>query len=204
MEQLTVNMQPKTAHLFIIAAPSGGGKSTLCHRVLKRFPEMRYSVSFTTRQRRRGEQDGVDYHFINKRDFKNRIKSGKWAEWAVVHGNYYGTSADFLADALAAHRDILLDLDVQGARQILARYPNSVAIFILPPSLEVLRERLEARGTDSAESIAMRLKNAEEEIAQQDIFHHIIVNERLSKAVQELISIIDNYRTKILHGNAAK
>ena len=188
-------MQPKTAHLFIIAAPSGGGKSTLCHRVLKRFPEMRYSVSFTTRQRRRGEQDGVDYHFINKRDFKNRIKSGKWAEWAVVHGNYYGTSADFLADALAAGRDILLDLDVQGARQILARYPNSVAIFILPPSLEVLRERLEARGTDSAESIAIRLKNAAEEIAQQDMFHHIIVNERLSKAVQELISIIDKYRT---------
>ncbi len=188
-------MQPKTAHLFIIAAPSGGGKSTLCHRVLKRFPEMRYSVSFTTRQRRRGEQDGVDYHFINKRDFKNGIKSGKWAEWAVVHGNYYGTSADFLADALAAGRDILLDLDVQGARQILARYPNSVAIFILPPSLEVLRERLEARGTDSAESIAIRLKNAAEEIAQQDMFHHIIVNERLSKAVQELISIIDKYRT---------
>jgi len=188
-------MQPKTVHLFIIAAPSGGGKSTLCHRVLKRFPEMRYSVSFTTRQRRRGEQDGVDYHFINKRDFKNGIKSGKWAEWAVVHGNYYGTSADFLADALAAGRDILLDLDVQGARQILARYPNSVAIFILPPSLEVLRERLEARGTDSAESIAIRLKNAAEEIAQQDMFHHIIVNERLSKAVQELISIIDKYRT---------
>ena len=189
-------MQPKTAHLFIIAAPSGGGKSTLCHRVLKRFPEMRYSVSFTTRQRRRGEQDGVDYHFINKRDFKNGIKSGKWAEWAVVHGNYYGTSADFLADALAAGRDILLDLDVQGARQILARYPNSVAIFILPPSLEVLRERLEARGTDSAKSIAIRLKNAAEEIAQQDMFHHIIVNERLSKAVQELISIIDKYRTE--------
>jgi guanylate kinase len=188
-------MQPKTAYLFIIAAPSGGGKSTICHRVLKRFPEMRYSVSFTTRQRRRGEQDGVDYHFINKRDFKNGIKSGKWAEWAVVHGNYYGTSADFLADALAAGRDILLDLDVQGARQILARYPNSVAIFILPPSLEVLRERLEARGTDSAESIAIRLKNAAEEIAQQDMFHHIIVNERLSKAVQELISIIDKYRT---------
>jgi guanylate kinase len=200
LEQFNLNMQPKTAHLFIIAAPSGGGKSTLCRRVLKRFPEMRYSVSFTTRKRRRGEQDGVDYHFINKRDFKNRIKSGKWAEWAVVHGNYYGTSADFLADALAAGRDILLDLDVQGARQILARYPNSVAIFIRPPSLEVLRERLEARGTDSAESIAIRLKNAEEEIAQQDLFQHVIVNEKLSKAVRELISIIDKYRIKSLNG----
>lgn len=189
-------MQPKTAHLFIIAAPSGGGKSTLCHRVLKRFPEMRYSVSFTTRQRRRGEQDGVDYHFINKRDFKNGIKSGKWAEWAVVHGNYYGTSADFLAKGLAEGRDILLDLDVQGTRQILARYPGSVAIFIMPPSLEVLRERLEARGTDSAESIAIRLKNAEREIAQLDLFQHVIINEQLSKAVQELISIIQKYRAQ--------
>ena len=188
-------MEPKAAHLFIIAAPSGGGKSTLCREVLKRFPDMRYSVSYTTRKRRRGEQDGVDYHFINKRDFKGGIKAGKWAEWAVVHGNYYGTSVDFLADGLAAGRDILLDLDVQGTRQILAHYPNSVAIFILPPSLKVLHDRLKARGTDSAESIAMRLKNAEKEIAQQDLFHHIIINERLSEAVQELISIIHKYRT---------
>lgn len=188
-------MQPKAAHLFILAAPSGGGKSTLCREVLRRFPEMRYSVSYTTRKRRRGEKEGVDYHFIGKRAFKNGIKTGKWAEWAVVHGNYYGTSADFLADGFADGRDILLDLDVQGTRQILARYPRSVGIFILPPSLEVLRYRLEARGTDSAENIAIRLKNAEKEIAQHDLFHHIIVNEQLAQAVQELISIILKYRT---------
>ena len=157
---------------------------------------MRYSVSYTTRKRRRGEQDGFDYHFIGKRDFKKGIQAGKWAEWAVVHGNYYGTSADFLASGLADGRDILLDLDVQGTRQILASYPNSVAIFILPPSLKVLRDRLEARGTDSAESIAIRLRNAEKEIAQQDLFQHIIINEQLSKAVQELIAIIQNYRTQ--------
>jgi guanylate kinase len=195
LERLNVNMQSKAAHLFIIAAPSGGGKSTLCREVLKRFSDMRYSVSYTTRKRRRGEQDGVDYHFIGKRDFKSGIKTGKWAEWAVVHGNYYGTAADFLADGLADGRDILLDLDIQGTRQILARYPDSVAIFILPPSLEVLRNRLEARGTDSPESITIRLKNAEKEIAQQDLFQHIIINEQLSKAVQELISIIHKYRT---------
>jgi guanylate kinase len=194
LEHLNVNRQPKAAHLFIIAAPSGGGKSTLCREVLKRFPDMRYSVSYTTRKRRRGEKDGADYHFIDKRDFENGIKTGKWAEWAVVHGHYYGTSADFLADGFADGRDILLDLDVQGTRQILARYPNSVAIFILPPSLEVLRDRLEARGTDSPENIAIRLKNAEKEIAQKDFFHHIIVNEQLSKAVQELISVIVKYR----------
>lgn len=188
-------MQRKAAHLFIIAAPSGGGKSTLCREALKRFSDMHYSVSYTTRKRRPGEQDGVDYHFIGKRDFRTGIKTGKWAEWAVVHGHYYGTSADFLAKGLAEGRDILLDLDVQGTRQILARYPGSVAIFIMPPSLEVLRERLEARGTDSAESIAIRLKNAEREIAQLDLFQHVIINEQLSKAVQELISIIHQYRT---------
>jgi guanylate kinase len=189
-------MQPKAAHLFIIAAPSGGGKSTLCRELLKRFSDMHYSVSYTTRKCRRGERDGVDYHFIGKRDFKNGIVAGKWAEWAVVHGNYYGTSADFLAKGLSAGQDILLDLDVQGTRQILARYPNSVAIFILPPSLDVLQARLEARGTDSPESIALRLKNAQDEIAQQDLFHHIIINEQLSQAVQELISIIAKYRTQ--------
>jgi len=189
-------MQRKAAHLFIIAAPSGGGKSTLCREALKRFSDIHYSVSYTTRKRRPGEQDGVDYHFIGKRDFRNGIKTGKWAEWAVVHGHYYGTSADFLAKGLAEGRDILLDLDVQGTRQILARYPGSVAIFIMPPSLEVLRERLEARGTDSAESIAIRLKNAEREIAQLDLFQHVIINEQLSKAVQELISIIQKYRAQ--------
>ena len=139
MEHLNVNMQRKAAHLFILAAPSGGGKSTLCREALKRFSDMHYSVSYTTRKRRPGEKDGVDYHFIGKRDFRNGIKTGKWAEWAVVHGHYYGASADFLAKGLAEGRDILLDLDVQGTRQILARYPGSVAIFIMPPSLEVLR-----------------------------------------------------------------
>lgn len=188
-------MQPKPVHLFIIAAPSGGGKTTLCREVRKRFSDMLYSVSYTTRKLRDGEQEGGDYHFIDKKEFENGIAAGKWAEWALVHGNYYGTSADFLDKGLSDGRDILLDIDVQGTRQILKRYTNSVAIFILPPSLEVLRQRLIARGTDSAESIAVRLANAEKEMNQQDLYHHIIVNDQLLKAVQELISIIENYRT---------
>jgi guanylate kinase len=195
LESLDINTQPRSAHLFIIAAPSGGGKTTLCREVRKRFSDMLYSVSYTTRKLRDGEQEGVDYHFIGKNDFENGIAAGKWAEWALVHGNYYGTSADFLDKGLADGRDILLDIDVQGTRQILEHYSNSVAIFILPPSLEVLQQRLEARGTDSAESIAVRLKNAEKEMSQQDLYHHLIVNDQLSKAVPELISIIDNYRT---------
>jgi guanylate kinase len=188
-------MQPKSAHLFIIAAPSGGGKTTLCREVRKRFSDILYSVSYTTRKLRDGEQEGVDYHFIDKDDFENGIAAGKWAEWALVHGNYYGTSADFLDKGLSDGRDILLDIDVQGTGQILEQYANSVAIFILPPSLEALQQRLIARGTDSAESIAVRLRNAEKEMNQQDLYHHIIVNDQLSKAVAELISIIENYRT---------
>lgn len=187
-------MQSESAHLFIIAAPSGGGKTTLCREVRKWFPDMLYSVSYTTRKRRDGEQEGVDYHFVDKTDFESGIAAGKWAEWALVHGNYYGTSADLLDAGLADGRDILLDIDVQGARQVLQNYPNSVAIFILPPSLEVLQQRLTARGTDSAESIAVRLKNAEKEMKQKDLFHHVIVNDQLSKAVPELIAIIENYR----------
>jgi len=195
LESPDINTQPRSAHLFIIAAPSGGGKTTLCREVRKRFSDMLYSVSYTTRKLRDGERDGVDYYFIDKNDFENGIAAGKWAEWALVHGNYYGTSGDFLDKGLADGRDILLDIDVQGTRQILEHYTNSVAIFILPPSLEVLQQRLKARGTDSAESIAVRLKNAEKEMSQQDLYHHLIVNDQLSKAVPELISIIENYRT---------
>ena len=180
--------------MFIIAAPSGAGKTTLCLEVRKRFSDMLYSISYTTRPLRKGEQEGVDYHFITADDFENGITAGKWAEWALVHGNYYGTSAHFLDNGLADGRDVLLDIDVQGTRQILEQYPNCVAIFILPPSLEVLQQRLIARGTDSAENIAVRLQNAKKEMAHKDLFHHTIVNDQLSKAVSQLISIIEGYR----------
>jgi len=188
-------MQPKSAHLFIIAAPSGGGKTTLCREVRKRFSDMLYSVSYTTRKLRNGEQEGVDYHFIDKTDFENRIAAGKWAEWALVHGHYYGTSADFLDKGLSNGRDILLDIDVQGTRQILERYPESITIFILPPSLDALAQRLELRDTDSQESIALRLKNAEKEITQKDLYRHEIVNDRLPEAVARLTAIVERYRS---------
>jgi guanylate kinase len=187
-------MQPKSTHLFIISAPSGGGKTTLCLKVRKQFPDMLYSVSYTTRKPRQGEQDGVDYHFIGKNEFKARIEDGKWAEWALVHGNYYGTATAFLDEGLIAGHDILLDLDVQGTRQLRKRYAECVAIFIRPPSLQVLQRRLEARGSDSPETIAVRLRNAEKEIAQLDLYHHVIVNDQLPIATKELISIIEKYR----------
>ena len=187
-------MQSKSTYLFIISSPSGGGKTTLCQKVRKHFPDMRYSVSYTTRKPRPGEQNGVDYHFIDKDDFKARIDDGKWAEWALVHGNYYGTDTAFLDEGLIAGDDILLDLDVQGTRQLLKRYRECVAIFIRPPSLESLQQRLEARGSDSPENIAIRLRNAHKEIAQQDLYRHVIVNDDLDIAIRDLISIIEQYR----------
>ena len=185
----------KPGVLFIISAPSGAGKSTLCRAVLNRFSDLVYSVSYTTRSLRGGEQNGVDYHFISKDEFEKGISQGRWAEWAEVHNHYYGTCADFLDGELNAGRDILLDIDIQGAGQILQRYPDSVTIFIMPPSLKTLKARLQARGTDSPEVIAVRLKNAQDEIAQKDVYRHIIINDRLTDAIAELIAIIESYRS---------
>jgi len=184
----------KQGHLFIISAPSGGGKTTLSKAVVNRFNDIFYSVSYTTRSPRNGEQDGVDYYFIQKKDFEKRIESGHWAEWAEVHGNYYGTSAEFLDKGLDSGHDMLLDIDVQGTIQILGRYPDSVTIFIMPPSLETLRKRLEMRRTESRATIERRLLNAENEMAQKGLYRHLIVNDQLSVSIEKLIAIIEKYR----------
>ncbi len=181
--------------LFILSAPSGAGKSTLCRAVLDHFPDMLYSVSYTTRPPRNGERDGVHYYFIDRDEFKKGIEQGRWAEWAQVHDNYYGTSADLLERGLNGAKDILLDIDVQGMGQILARYPAGITIFIMPPSLEILRTRLETRGTDSPEVIAVRLRNAQQEMAHKDRYRHIVINDQLADATTELIGIIEKYRS---------
>lgn len=187
-------MADKHGCLFVVSAPSGAGKTTLCKAVRGHFPDILYSVSFTTRKPRNGEREGVDYHFISEENFKRKIRKNHWAEWAKVHGNYYGTSADFINGGLAAGKDILLDIDVEGTRHILKRYPDSVTIFIMPPSMEALRHRLERRGTEKKEEIAGRLVSAEKEIAKKDIYRHIIVNDHLPDAEKELISIIQKFR----------
>ncbi|MEJ2166945.1 MAG: guanylate kinase [Desulfobacterales bacterium] len=181
--------------LFILSAPSGAGKSTLCRAVRKHFPDLLYSISYTTREPRKGEQNGVDYHFISKAAFENGIARNQWAEWAEVHGNYYGTSAEFIDGGLADGRDILLDIDVQGTCRILKRYPDAITFFIMPPSLEALRRRLENRGTDSPEVIDLRLENAKQEMSCKELYRHVIVNDQLSDAVAELIGIIERYRS---------
>ena len=181
-------------HLFIISAPSGGGKTTLSKAVVNRFKDILYSVSYTTRSPRNSEQNGVDYYFIPKKDFQAKIEKGYWAEWAKVHGNYYGTSSDFLEKGLASGRDILLDIDVQGTVQILGNYPESITIFIMPPSLDILRKRLEMRRTESRTTIKRRLLTAEKEMAQKDLYRYIIVNDQLSVSIEQLAAIIEKYR----------
>lgn len=184
----------RTGRLFIISAPSGAGKTTLRRAALARFPDLTYSVSFTTRAPRAGERDGRDYVFISAAEFEAGIRDGRWAEWARVHGHCYGTSAQVLESACAAGRDLLLDIDVQGAQQICRRFPESVTIFILPPSLAVLEERLRARGTDRPEAIELRLRNARKEMEQKDRYRHVIVNDDLETAVAKLTAVLDSYR----------
>ncbi len=188
-----INPQVDKGALFIISAPSGAGKTTLCHYVRERFTDMVYSVSYTTRSPRPGEQQGADYHFISEDEFECGIRNSQWAEWAKVHDNHYGTSAVFLDHVLGQGGNVLLDIDVQGTRQILKRYPQAVTMFIMPPSLDELRIRLLDRAADSPETIAKRLKNAALEMALSHQYRHIIVNDLLDDAVEQLVSIIGRY-----------
>ncbi len=191
-------MTPDSTHrgrLFILSAPSGAGKTTLRRALLERLPDLAYSVSYTTRPPRAGEVEGRDYRFLSRPEFEEGIRRGRWAEWACVHGHYYGTSAEDLCRALAAGKDVLLDIDVQGAASLLRRFPESVTVFIEPPSLEELERRLRSRGTDPPEAIALRLRNAVREMAARERYRYVIVNDRLADAVEELVRIFTACRT---------
>ena len=174
----------------MVSAPSGAGKTTLCDAARRRLPDLVYSVSSTTRAPRGGEQEGRDYFFVTEAQFCEGIDTGQWAEWARVHDNYYGTSARFIDDHLDAGRDVLLDVDVQGAAQLLGRYPDAVTIFIMAPSMEVLRQRITARGLDSRAVIDKRMKNAEAEIACKGMYRHLVVNDDLDAAIARFVSIL--------------
>ncbi len=183
-----------TGTLFVLSAPSGTGKTTICSQLCQLVPDLVFSVSSTTRSPRTGERPGIDYHFVSIAEFERKIEAGLWAEWARVHGNYYGTSAEFLDAALVRRQTVLLDIDVQGARQIRKRYPDCVTVFIMPPSMEALQTRLAARQTDDAATITKRLTNARDEISQKDQYQHIIVNDDLQTAVDEMVALISQYR----------
>jgi len=183
--------------LFIISSPSGGGKGTLIREVLRTVPRIGYSVSFTTRQIRDGEEDGVHYNFVSHRDFENLIEQGEFLEYAKVHGNYYGTSKTQVEREISAGRDIILEIDVQGADLVRAKAPDAVGIFILPPSFEVLRERLIARQTESDAELKLRLKNSRDEVREYAKFDYVIINDQVEKAVNELQSVIYGERCKL-------
>ena len=176
--------------LFVVSAPSGAGKTTLCRKLLKKNAHLKLSVSYTTREPRRGEVNDVDYTFITKKRFMTMIDRGEFAEWAMVHGNLYGTSLKRIQRMSGDGYDILLDIDIRGAMQIKKTYKSATFIFILPPSLKELRERLLKRKTDSMDVIRKRLDNAKEEIAYYKDYDFVIVNDELDTAFQELKSII--------------
>lgn len=182
--------------LFVVSAPSGAGKTTLVHRLIESDPLLRLSVSYTTRAPRPGEQNGVHYHFVSPAQFRTMVENGAFLEWAEVHGNYYGTARAWVEAELAAGRDVVLEIDWQGARQIKARFPACVTIFILPPSFAELEARLRKRASDSDAVIAKRLANAHEELRHVHEFEYAIINDCLDVATQELIAVVTAERCR--------
>lgn len=176
----------------MVSAPSGAGKTTLIQHVMQRFSFLSYSISHTTRKPRGNEQDGVDYFFIDPETFKLKIEQHEWLEWARVHGNYYGTSKKFISQQTAKGKHLVLDIDVQGVRQIMSSELKPITIFIQPPSIKVLAQRLEMRGTDSEAVIKKRLANAQTEIDQKGLYQYVVINDDLDHAKKELIDIFEN------------
>jgi len=176
--------------VFVITGPSGVGKGTLIERLLERIPELDLSISATTRGPRPGEVDGRDYHFLDQGEFDRRVAAGDFLEQATYSGNRYGTLREEVERRLAEGRSVVLEIEVQGARQVRDAMPQAVQIFIAPPSPEVLRERLEGRGTDSTEAIEERLRTAETELTARDEFPHVVVNDEVQKAASELEALV--------------
>lgn len=188
--------------LFIVSAPSGAGKTTLCRMAVDYFSDLRHSISYTTRPPRDGEQNGVDYHFVSKEIFQEMTLRGEFLEWAEVHGNRYGTSGRDIKSLLKDGLDIILDIDVQGARQVKKESENQrvkesiVFIFVLPPSLEACEQRVRNRGKDNYETISSRLENAKSEIKELAWYDYLIINENLEEAFERLKSIIVAERSR--------
>jgi guanylate kinase len=176
--------------VFVITGPSGVGKGTLIEQLLERVPELELSVSATTREPRSGEVDGRDYHFLTGEEFDRRVDAGDFLEHATYSGNRYGTLRQEVERRLADGRSVVLEIEVQGARQVRATMPEAVLIFIAPPDPASLRERLEGRGTDSAEAIERRLRTAEIELEAQAEFPHVIVNDEVQKSASELEALV--------------
>jgi len=193
-----VNNVTSRGTLFVVSSPSGGGKGTIIRHVLEVVDNLSYSVSYTTRAPRLGEVNGREYFFVSREIFDEMVAAGEFLEWACVHGNFYGTAKRQIAEETAAGLDIILELDVQGAASVRQLLMDSVSIFILPPSPEVLRHRLLARGTDSPEELEIRLRNAPDELKQYSAFDYVIINDEIKKAVHQVASIVYAERARCM------
>lgn len=179
--------------LFVISGPAGAGKGTLLGRAVEQLPRSWVSISATTRAPRGSEQDGVEYFFLSREEFEQRIAQDGFIEYALVHGNYYGTPLGPIREHVQQGDAVFLEIDVQGAFQVLDKIPEAKLIFIAPPSMEVLEQRLRGRATDSEEQITLRLANAAGELEASKRYHHVVVNDELERATQELVQVIQSY-----------
>ncbi len=186
-------MSGYTPKLFVISGPSGAGKGTLVARIRDRYPRLGLTVSATTREPREGEIDGKSYYFLTDEEFCRRVEAGEFVEWAHVHGHCYGTLVSEVTSKLDSGSSLVLEIDVQGAFQVKERFPDAVLVFIMPPSLAVLKQRLSDRGTETDESLTLRMANAEREMALANRYDDVVVNDDLERATGELLGVIEKH-----------
>lgn len=185
----------------MISAPSGGGKTTIVKEILREFPDFRFSVSATTRSKRPGEVDGKDYFFLTRSEFESKIADGDLVEYEEIYSNYYGTLKSEVEKALANGENIVFDVDVKGGLSIKGKFPEAVLIFVRPPSVEVLKRRLEGRGSESSEQVEKRMARASMELEKGQLYDYIIINDELKRAVREVFDII---KTKLSERSQGK
>lgn len=183
-------VEPERGILFVISSPSGGGKGTLVRRILTHMPRLGYSVSWTTRSPRQGEVNGREYHFVTTDEFKAARERGEFLEWACVHGNFYATSIKVVERELAAGRDVVLEIDVQGAATVRRLGIEAVSVFILPPSFEIMRRRLTGRQSENSDALALRLQNSRGEVEHYREFDYVVLNDDVDRAATQLASIV--------------
>jgi guanylate kinase len=196
-------MMHRDGILFVVSAPSGAGKTTLCKGITDSLENLTHSISYTTRKPRPGETDGRDYYFVTEDRFRDMVQAGDFAEYAEVHANLYGTSKRVLDDMIGEGIDVILDIDTQGARQIKSHFATAVFVFIMPPSMAILEERLRNRKSDREDEIRKRMRRAVEEIRDYGLYDYIVVNRDFERALSELRSIVvaERCRTKLLRND---
>jgi len=182
--------------IYVISAPSGTGKTTICNKILAEDKELKLSISYTSRPAKKGEQNGIDYYFVSNSEFEKMIEDNAFVEWANVYGNYYGTPWKAFDELEKSDNDILLEIDVQGGKSIIDKYPSAVLIFILPPSIEELRKRLVLRGRDDSDEINRRIDIVKKEIEYMKYYDYIVVNDNLEVAKEQVLSVVRSERLK--------